>query len=597
MTVGARSGIQTDPAAMPEAPTDSRGGLPPGDLPEVDPWAPVPFHDLPPALVKAFEQQDWPKVRAALADVMDVIATDGVYGRALLQLVRQLPLGIDPVFDQYRGSAAIDHGDWDDLRRCLAASPLHPQELIAARDMFLAPISRMTSQPHALQPEDELMFSVYEFEISRRMGAFRRWARSLPSFDATPRLGRDDLAVGRHMRYRSLHHALMNAIGEALAGRLQVALAFAHEAQRFGDEGEPTRLWAIDLEELIPRAMGSSAPVELRMVSHSSRPTGMSPYGLLEWCLFFMPFLAVLGDQRFEWATRTAERIAVRLGSPRLLLQATAWRVAGESSATGTRAGELPGLVASAQQAASGLRALPEFLRARSTRSPAAFAQAERLARRSGNVWLQVSTLTWFVAIAPTDPAARSLARLLQITGWRRPALVPDDVIADAALGLIGAGERGRHIVELARVAGRPNVTFEVASRHVEDATGAQDSKLAALEALSFLGTARAREIVRQASVRHDRTGDFARLLLERQTHPHGLTEREVEVLDLAARGLTNKRIAEMLTLSTHTIARHLANARAKLGAANRTEAAALIRGDSAVSGNLTAQGAPRRAV
>ena len=40
-------------------------------------------------------------------------------------------------------------------------------------------------------------------------------------------------------------------------------------------------------------------------------------------------------------------------------------------------------------------------------------------------------------------------------------------------------------------------------------------------------------------------------------------------------RGLTNQEIAERLGLSPHTIARHLANARAKLGAANRAEAAA----------------------
>jgi DNA-binding NarL/FixJ family response regulator len=45
-------------------------------------------------------------------------------------------------------------------------------------------------------------------------------------------------------------------------------------------------------------------------------------------------------------------------------------------------------------------------------------------------------------------------------------------------------------------------------------------------------------------------------------------------VLQFAAHGLTNREIAERLSLSQHTIARHLANARVKLGAANRTEAA-----------------------
>ena len=52
------------------------------------------------------------------------------------------------------------------------------------------------------------------------------------------------------------------------------------------------------------------------------------------------------------------------------------------------------------------------------------------------------------------------------------------------------------------------------------------------------------------------------------------MTDREIEVVQLAGRGLTNREIADKLSLSQHTIARHVANARAKLGAANRTEAA-----------------------
>jgi LuxR family maltose regulon positive regulatory protein len=55
------------------------------------------------------------------------------------------------------------------------------------------------------------------------------------------------------------------------------------------------------------------------------------------------------------------------------------------------------------------------------------------------------------------------------------------------------------------------------------------------------------------------------------------LSDRELEVLQIAAAGATNREIAERLNLSQHTIARHLANARAKLGAANRREAAAKL--------------------
>jgi len=52
-----------------------------------------------------------------------------------------------------------------------------------------------------------------------------------------------------------------------------------------------------------------------------------------------------------------------------------------------------------------------------------------------------------------------------------------------------------------------------------------------------------------------------------------GLTERELEVLRLAARGQTNAAIAHALTISERTAQGHLANILAKMGAANRTEA------------------------
>jgi DNA-binding NarL/FixJ family response regulator len=56
---------------------------------------------------------------------------------------------------------------------------------------------------------------------------------------------------------------------------------------------------------------------------------------------------------------------------------------------------------------------------------------------------------------------------------------------------------------------------------------------------------------------------------------PDGLTAREVEVLRLLAAGRTSREIAEALVLSVRTVDRHLANIYAKIGAANRAEAAA----------------------
>jgi len=53
------------------------------------------------------------------------------------------------------------------------------------------------------------------------------------------------------------------------------------------------------------------------------------------------------------------------------------------------------------------------------------------------------------------------------------------------------------------------------------------------------------------------------------------LTEREREVLRLVARGQTDAEIAAELVLSTHTVHRHIANIRTKLGVPSRTAAAA----------------------
>ena len=54
------------------------------------------------------------------------------------------------------------------------------------------------------------------------------------------------------------------------------------------------------------------------------------------------------------------------------------------------------------------------------------------------------------------------------------------------------------------------------------------------------------------------------------------LSERELEVLDVIAEGLSNKLIAHRLGISEHTVKTHVASIFAKLGAASRTEAVSL---------------------
>jgi DNA-binding NarL/FixJ family response regulator len=57
------------------------------------------------------------------------------------------------------------------------------------------------------------------------------------------------------------------------------------------------------------------------------------------------------------------------------------------------------------------------------------------------------------------------------------------------------------------------------------------------------------------------------------------LTDREREVLDLVARGLTNAEIARRLVLSAKTVRNHVSNVFAKLQVAGRAEAVARARG------------------
>lgn len=97
-------------------------------------------------------------------------------------------------------------------------------------------------------------------------------------------------------------------------------------------------------------------------------------------------------------------------------------------------------------------------------------------------------------------------------------------------------------------------------------------------EVLRHLGDPESKELLAQARATAERLG--ARPLLqslpERRTTT--LTARELDVLRLVAAGRSNGEIAKQLFIATKTASVHVSNILAKLGAASRTEAAAIAR-------------------
>lgn len=61
-------------------------------------------------------------------------------------------------------------------------------------------------------------------------------------------------------------------------------------------------------------------------------------------------------------------------------------------------------------------------------------------------------------------------------------------------------------------------------------------------------------------------------------TQPHPLSDREVEIVRLLARGATNREIAAALFLAEGTVKNHLTNILGKLGARDRAQAALIAR-------------------
>lgn len=158
-------------------------------------------------------------------------------------------------------------------------------------------------------------------------------------------------------------------------------------------------------------------------------------------------------------------------------------------------------------------------------------------------------TAAWFDTPGLRARAGQARAAVLMDQGEPAAALAP---LTDAAR--VYRDQRHRHA--------SATVHERLAAAH--RANGSED--LAAAERATAIA------IYRQLGAAPDLTR------LEVRIRPGGLTEREVEVLELVSRGASNQEVAQALTISHKTVGRHLSNIFDKLNVSSRTSAAAWAR-------------------
>lgn len=158
---------------------------------------------------------------------------------------------------------------------------------------------------------------------------------------------------------------------------------------------------------------------------------------------------------------------------------------------------------------------------------------------------------------ASTSPVVQASARSIAaaVSAWKGEA----DVALGEAREAVDAFQLLRMPYEAARERER---IAELCARMGDDLT-AEMELAAALDGFDRLGASNDASRVRA------RLGDTDSPL----GGAAGLSDRELEVVRLVARGLTNRQVAERLFLSPHTVSRHLSNIYAKLGVGSRSAA------------------------
>lgn len=168
-------------------------------------------------------------------------------------------------------------------------------------------------------------------------------------------------------------------------------------------------------------------------------------------------------------------------------------------------------------------------------------------------------------------------------TGGQALSLVetikPDVVIMDITLPDISGIEATRRIKEI-----HPNVAVVALTIHEDQqyffemlqagASGYVPKRAAPDDLITAIHAAHRGEMYIYPSLAKLLVGDFLARSNEEDARKamNGLTPREQEVLFMLAEGKNNDEIADLLSISAHTVARHRENLMGKLGLHNRSE-------------------------
>jgi DNA-binding CsgD family transcriptional regulator len=151
---------------------------------------------------------------------------------------------------------------------------------------------------------------------------------------------------------------------------------------------------------------------------------------------------------------------------------------------------------------------------------------------------------------------------LSAIQGFCRGAVLLAERNPSAALEHLGRAREAFAELGMPFDAARAQVLLGTAARRDGDTDGARLELAAARAAFAQLGAHADLEVVDA-------------LLRGHEPRSGGLTDRQLEVLQLVAQGRTNREIAAALVISEHTVARHVSNIRTRLGVRSRAAATA----------------------